>query len=361
VSNRWRTLTIYAGVALGLGLLLAFLWRLDLDAVLEVMADADLGWLGLACVAVLAHYALQGLRWQILLHHIAPGLKLRTVWRATTVLWAFNTILGLRAGTLLRPAVVTMDRDVPYTAVLFTVVAETVCEAFGLVAFVLISLQMLPPDAAQSGSLAQARTVGTWAAVVALALLVVVILLSSNGARNVVDAWCELIPSERVRQGVLSTFDQLVEGMAAVGDPLRLLIALVATAAVWGAWTLSISCTLWAFGLDLPIAAAMFIQAGLAVTMVVPQGPGFLGTFQAVTMQGLELFSAPEAESQAIALALWAVCFVPISVLGVYDGWRLGIGFGRDARERTFQQLADAADERTGAAIDPLHPDATDE
>jgi glycosyltransferase 2 family protein len=343
MTSGWRTLTVYGGLALGLGLLAAFLWRLDFRAVFDVMAHVDGRWLAVAAGMTLVHYALQGLRWQVLLHHVAPKLDFGTVWRGTTILWAFNTILGLRAGTMLRPGVVTLKHEVPYTTVLFSLVAETVCELFGLVVLVLVSLAVLPDDALQSGSLGQARTAGMWAAVGALALLGVVIALSSGRARAAVEGWVAPLPSETVRERILSTFDQLVHGMAAVGDPMRLVLAFALTIGVWGAWTAAIQATLLAFGLDLPFAAAMFIQAALAVAMLVPQAPGFLGTFQAVTLQALALFSAPQAESQAVALVLWVVCFVPISVLGVFDAWSLGIGVGPRGRARAFQDLAEGA------------------
>lgn len=342
----WKALTVYGGMAVGLGLLASFLWRLDFAAVFAVMGTVDPAWLVVACLAALVHYALQGIRWQVLLHHVAPRLDAITVWRATTILWAFNTILGLRAGTMLRPAVVTMTRDVPYTTVLFTLVAETVCEMFGLGVFVLAALLVLPEDAFTGGTLAQARTIAVWTAVGGLTLLGLVVLLSSGRARSVVEQWVTPIPSETVRTRILVTFDQLVHGMAAVGDPLRLALAFAMTLLVWGAWTVAIQATLWAFGLDLPWVASMFIQVALGVAMVLPQAPGFLGTFQQVTLQGLELFGAPPAESQAIALVLWVVCFVPITLLGVFDAWRLGIGFGRDARDRAFHELAEGADER---------------
>lgn len=337
---------MYGGLALGLGLLASFLYRLDFGAVFAVIGQVHLGWLALACLLTLLHYALQGARWQVLLHHVAPRLDLATVWRATTVLWAFNTIIGLRSGTVLRPAVVTRVRDVPYTTVLFTLVAETVCELFGVVTFVLLSLWVLPGEAVQSGSFAEARNIGMGSAAAALALLAAVIALSSGRARSVVEAWVAPLPSEALRARVLTTFDQLVLGMAAVGDPLRLFLAFAATLLVWASWTAAIHCTLWAFGLDLPLAASLFIQVALAIAMTLPQAPGFLGTFQAVTLQGLALFGAPAAESQAIALVLWAVCFVPITALGVFDAWRLGIGFGRTARDRAMHDLAQGTEGR---------------
>ena len=83
----------------------------------------------------------------------------------------------------------------------------------------------------------------------------------------------------------------------------------------------------------------MFIEGALTLAMMVPQAPGFLGMFQVVTEEALALFGAPAAEAKAVAVLFWTVCFVPITILGLYDGWRLGIGIGPSARQETFEDL----------------------
>jgi glycosyltransferase 2 family protein len=115
---------------------------------------------------------------------------------------------------------------------------------------------------------------------------------------------------------------------------------------VWMSWLLGILATLWAFDLQVPITAAMFIEAALNLATIVPQAPGFLGMFQVVTEKALVLFGAPAGESKAVALVLWFVCFVPITALGVIDAWRMGISISPSARRKTFTQLSGATDER---------------
>ncbi|MEQ1501846.1 MAG: lysylphosphatidylglycerol synthase transmembrane domain-containing protein [Myxococcota bacterium] len=330
---------LYGGIALGVGLLGYFLWSIDFRALGAVLLRVRWGWIALSAGVVLIHYALHGLRWKVLLHHVDPGLPWRTVWRATTILWGFNTVLPLRAGNLLRPAVVALERNLPYTTLLFTMIAETVCDVFGIVGLVLVMLQLLPESVATTGAMVQLQRYGTWAAFAALAGLVVIVLLSTSQARNLAEALLRPIPSTRVRARLLQVFDQLVEGMAAVGEPLRLLQALAVTALAWGTWLVAIVGTLKAFDLDIPIAGAMFIETALTLAMMVPQAPGFLGMFQVVTEQALGLFGAPQTEAKAVALVFWTVCFVPITILGVWDGWRLGIGLAPDSRQETFTDL----------------------
>jgi uncharacterized protein (TIRG00374 family) len=339
-DTRWRTqVQLWGGLGLGLVLLAWFVSSIDFVELGAVLAEIHPGWLGLSIVAVLAHYALHGLRWKVLLNHVDPELDWRTVWRGTTILWGFNTILPLRAGNLLRPAVVALSRNLPYTTLLFTLVAETVCDAFGVVVLVLLMLVMLPESMTEAGPLVQLKSWGIWLSAAALVCLAVVVLLSTRRARTVAESALAPLPSERVRQQLLKVFDQLVEGMAAVGDPMQMFRALVVTGLVWGAWLVGIEAALRAFGLDIPVAGAMFIEAALTIVMMFPQAPGFLGVFQVVTEQALDLFGAPPAQAKAVALVFWTVCFVPITVLGAWDGWRMGIGLAPGSRREAFTDL----------------------
>src|SRR5687768_12819603 len=114
----WRSAIQWLGLLLGLGALGWFLATLDWKGLVEVFRRVHWGWLAVAVVVMLADYGIHAWRWRILLRHVDPGLDWRTLWRATTILWGFNTLLPLRAGNLLRPAVVSATRGVPYTTVL---------------------------------------------------------------------------------------------------------------------------------------------------------------------------------------------------------------------------------------------------
>ena len=324
-SSVGDALKLWGGLALGVGMLGWFLASLDLDALVRVMAEVRWAWVALAAALMLADYAVHGLRWKVLLHHVDPDLDWRTLWGATTVLWGFNTLLPLRAGNFLRPAVVATRRHLPYTTLLFSSVAEYVCDIFGIVVLVVAMIWLLPAELVASGPLADVQLYGTVAGVVALGFLAAVVLLSTRRARAGVELLLSFLPGDALRRRAIVLFDQLVLGMAGVGHPGRFLLALVLTLAVWGGWLLAILATFRAFDLDLPLAGALFWESSLTLSMLVPQAPGYLGVFQVVTEQALALFDAPIAKAEAIALVFWTICFVPVTVLGVVDGARMGL------------------------------------
>jgi uncharacterized protein (TIRG00374 family) len=342
-----RQIQLWGGLLLGGGLLAWFVASIDFAALTSVLWTVKVEWLALATVVMLLDYAVHGWRWKVLLRHVDPHLDWRTIGTATAVLWAFNTLLPLRAGNLLRPAVVASRRNLPYTTLLFTIVAESVCDVFGIVLMVLWLLRILPDGIADADDLATMRSCGTWGAFAALLGLGAIVLLSTRRARAFVFELLRPFPSQRLKRRALRGFDQLVQGMAAVGNPLRLVEALAITILVWVGWLVAIVCTLKAFGLNLPLAAALFMETALTLTMMVPQAPGFLGVFQVVTERALALFGAPTTESQAIALVFWTVCFVPITLIGLVAGYRAGLE--PTHREAAFEQLEQRA--RSGTPL----------
>lgn len=324
-GDTFRRVQLIGGFAVGAIALTGFLWSLDWGGLFDALSRVSWAWMGVATAVMLADYAVQGARWRLLLRDLTPDLSWGTTWRATTVMWAGNTLLPLRAGLALRPLIVIREHPVPFASVFSTVVAETICDLVGIVGLLLITIAVVPEELAAEGPLARLSGVGSWAAAGSLIVLGLVVLLSGPSARSLVDAVTARIPSARLRATVLSGFDQVVAGLSVVRDPRRFLFALALTAVVWLGWLLGILATLRAFGLDVGVAGALFLETTLTLSMLLPQAPGFLGLFQVVTEEALGAFGAPESESEAVALLFWTVCFVPVTVLGAIDGWRSGV------------------------------------
>jgi uncharacterized membrane protein YbhN (UPF0104 family) len=78
------------------------------------------------------------------------------------------------------------------------------------------------------------------------------------------------------------------------------------------------------------------VQAIIAVAIVLPSAPGYVGTFQVATVAALALFAVPEATALSLSLVYHAVNYVPITVIGlVYlSAMNLTLGELRTAGEQ---------------------------
>ena len=102
----------------------------------------------------------------------------------------------------------------------------------------------------------------------------------------------------------------------------------------WFNGALSIFLLFHAFDIDLPFAAACFTTVGLALTVALPQAPGFFGVFHFAIENALRIWGMNPAPAQAFAIILWAVSFVPVSFLGALFWMREGMRFGDLHKQR---------------------------
>ena len=80
-----------------------------------------------------------------------------------------------------------------------------------------------------------------------------------------------------------------------------------------------------AFSIDLPFAAACFMTVAIALTVALPQAPGFFGVFHVAIETTLLLWGLDPAPAKAFAIVFWAVSFVPVATAGAIAWWQAGL------------------------------------
>jgi glycosyltransferase 2 family protein len=122
----------------------------------------------------------------------------------------------------------------------------------------------------------------------------------------------------RLREGISS----FVEGLAAIRTPADVVVILTLTLAGWtlfglGAWFCARS-----VDLDLSVGEVVFLTAVVNLGVAIPSSPGFIGTYQWLTVSALSLFAVPRSSAFAFSVMLHALSFVPITVVGYASiGW----------------------------------------
>ena len=97
----------------------------------------------------------------------------------------------------------------------------------------------------------------------------------------------------------------------------------------WLNGALSIYALMHAFNLDLPFAAACFMTVAIALTVALPQAPGFFGVFHIAIEKTLVLWGEPQDSAQAFAILFWGVSFLPITMVGAFFWWKEGLSSSR--------------------------------
>jgi hypothetical protein len=126
--------------------------------------------------------------------------------------------------------------------------------------------------------------------------------------------------------------DAFIHGLRVVPSGRKVALFFLLTATYWGlnAWGMSLLAR--GFGLELGAIQACAVLGVLVVGVMIPAGPGMIGTFQGAVVVGLALFVPREVvatRGTAFANVLWAVQLVQVTALGLFFLFSRHIQLGR--------------------------------
>ena len=96
-----------------------------------------------------------------------------------------------------------------------------------------------------------------------------------------------------------------------------------------------------AFGIHTGYVSAVFVSSVVAFGVAVPAAPGFIGTFHASAKFALsDVYGVAEPSSLAFAFGYHFGGWIPITLIGLWYAWRLGLSMGDvEAAEEEAHEL----------------------
>ncbi|BDG06693.1 lysylphosphatidylglycerol synthase transmembrane domain-containing protein [Anaeromyxobacter oryzae] len=301
----------------------------DLGAVLGAMRDADYRYLWLYVPFLVAIHVSRTVRWGILLEPVAkvPWSRLNAV---SAVGFMALVILPFRLGEFARPYLVAERPRIRVSAALSSVVVERVADGLFTGLLLVVSLLFVPDGTPGIRVLRAGGVVVSLAFAVVLAFLV---LAYRNRTRAVALVTRLLAPvSPRIAARAGGMLDAFIHGLRLVPSRGKVALFFALTAAYWGvnAWGMVVLAR--GFGFHLDATAACTLLGVLVVGVMIPAGPGMVGTFQGAVVLGLGLF-APKAivatHGVAYANVLWAAQLGFQTAIGVFFLFSRHIQLGR--------------------------------
>jgi uncharacterized protein (TIRG00374 family) len=325
--NRRRTKLILRGL-LSLGVSALFitfsLRHTHPRAVAAAIGGAD-PWPILTYLAILlVVHLVRTVRWKLLLEPLGV-VRFAQVNSACAIGFMLLMTLPLRLGELARPVLISRPgRDgalLPRSGAMASVVVERIVDSLGLGLLGIVSLRML----AASGGAAQVARQASVIVVLGFAVLCGVLIAGYFMRERVVRILRNLLQpiSHGLSNRVAGILDRFLRGLH-LGSPGRVLIVLVLTGLHWtlhaiGFWVLA-----GAFGLHLSLLMAGTVLAVQAVGIMVPAGPGMVGTSQFFTQLGLSIFipgaltvADVAVRAAAYANTIWLLQFGQQALLGL--------------------------------------------
>ena len=291
-------------VQLALGLLIGggFLYfaqrRIDLPEVWKLLSNCDAYLFSALCVSLTGVQLLRSERW-LRTFSRSYGLLRRTVYRAFFLGNAANSFLPGRLGDLIRAGMIRQGHvEIGLGLAVGTVAIEKLADLTVVMALLLTLIFTMPlpswvHDTAVTGLL------------ILLSAVPVVLLVSWS--HRALHRW-----ETSARQGAIGTglraVMRILKGfvdafqLAANGHNIKWILFL--SLLIWSLETVAVFLSIHSFGLDIPVTAAALTLVLLSFGTMLPAAPGFVGTYQWLTVMALGFFSVDETLAFAIGVLL---------------------------------------------------------
>ena len=301
-----RFLQVLAGLAVSAAALWLTLRGKDLSAIWAAMQAADYRYLAPYLLVLVGIHLVRTVRWGILLEPVAkvPFARLNAV---SAVGFMALVLLPFRLGEFARPYLVADRPRLRVSAALSSVVVERVAD--GIFTGLLLILTLLAVPEGTPG-LKVLRLAGLGVSLAFVGLLAFLVLAYRNRTLAVrLTSRLLGAVSPKLAARVSGMMDAFIHGLRLVPSRRKVALFFVLTAGYWALNGWGMQLLARAFELDLALVDAYTVLGVLVVGVMIPAGPGMVGTFQGAVVLGLSLFvshEAAQARGPAYANVLWA-------------------------------------------------------
>lgn len=320
IGNR-RAAIIVAQSALGVALLAAWLWLVDLEAVSETLRKANWGVVALAAGLGVTSSVIRASRWRLVLKPVAKVPRL-DLWLISLASSLINFVVPIRSGEIARSLFLKQRDSVPISASLPTVAVDRSLDLFAVLSIgaigILSGLQL-------GGSLSIILVLGA-GLFLSFATFVISAIFWQERLKRVV-AWS--VPrfiGENFRNQLIGILNGLIYGFTAIGRQPRSLLPLIVMSFITALLDAGVFFLLFvSVGSPINPLVAITGYALFAITFILPGAPGYIGSMEAF---GSLIFGGalgiPLAASASVVLMFHALNALILGIFGGIAIWALG-------------------------------------
>ena len=307
------------------------------DELAKALRAVDGRLLALATLVAVADQALRGVRWRVLVRPVAD-ISTADAFSYLSIGALANALLPLRAGELVRPALLGEKRGLSKSALLGTVVVERVLDVVLLAALALLLLELMPiPTEIKTtllvlGGGGLVALAGLWWAAGALEAG------PDSPRAQRLRGWGQRLagPMEQPRRvlgvdlraalrRIWPLLHRFTDGLGSLRSPRLAGQAWLLTMLAWGASIAYNDLVLRACGLHLPWTASLMALVLINLGAAAPSTPGGLGIVQAAAVLALTPWHVADAQAGAFAVLVHAVVYLVMVGIGFLCLWREGL------------------------------------
>jgi uncharacterized protein (TIRG00374 family) len=275
---------------------------INVDQLLAYMTHIEpLGlafYVGGLCLTQVARAA----RWGLLVQPFATP-PWRTLWRISNVGNMMIMLMPLRLGELARPYLMRQACGAPLSASMGAAVIERVLDGL-LVTLLFFAATWLQGPAYPISPALQAGAQLALAVFSGALAALWLTMYSASLVPTLIRATLGRI-SPAISEKVIAMLLAFITGLRALPSIQAVLGVVAWTLVYWASNALGMYALMGAFGWDLPVIAGFTVVCVLVIGVMIPAGPGLLGTYQAAIIAGLSIYGVPQSAGAAFSVVAY--------------------------------------------------------
>lgn len=316
-----RLIKFAVGTAISILLLWISFRNVEFSKVAESLKMARLSYLWPYFATLVVIHFSRTFRWGILLEPLGkPSFSKLNMASAVGIMGLM--LVPFRLGEFVRPILIAEDGKIRPSAAMGSIVVERVVDGLAMAVVLFVALLFSTPATTDENLVLWARRGGVMVFLAFLAILVFICIAYRKRAAAVgLLRKCVGVLSEKLADKLADMLDAFIGGLRILPDKRKIAAFIGYTALYWGINSLGMMMLAHGFGLPLKVPEAFAVNGILVIGVMIPAGPGMMGTFQGATILGMKLFFPEESQLGSVVAYAWVVWAAQVTqqvIFGMY-------------------------------------------
>lgn len=299
----------WIGILITVTLLYIVLRKANLTQIINTLKDAKYYYLFPSVLAVIISFYFRAIRWGYLLRPI-KNINIKILFPMMMIGFMTNNILPARIGELVRAYIIGKKENISKSSSFATIVIERLFDILVLLLLMLALFAFFPFPlfVKKSGIIA--------------VIFLIACLLALFSMKAHFDFYIKIFNklfffiSSELREKIIIRLQHFTFGLSIFKSSKLILTSLFYSFLVWLLLAVSVYFALLVFNFNIPLYAPLFVTIIIAVCLMIPSAPGFIGTFQFACISALALFKVDRNAALSFSIILHAAQFFPVIIIG---------------------------------------------
>jgi uncharacterized protein (TIRG00374 family) len=283
------------GVIISLLLVLWLFWGLDWGLVWASFKKVRWPYIFLYLSVLFILQFLRSFRWELLLRPLL-GVGQKELFPITSVGFMALLILPARGGEFARPYLLSQKKPIPMSALLATIVVERIFDVLSILVFIITVslLAELPGWVNSAGYIAMA--------LIAVILFFLFLMIAKERAMVRMTERVLGLFSQRILEMGRNFVQSFSRGARILGHWRVMIKVFISSLVLWTVVALLNYIMFFAFSFSLPLVAAFCLVIIMALGLMIPAAPGFVGSYQFLCVISLAFFGIGREEALSFSI-----------------------------------------------------------